>query len=109
MRSGYKKEQNQWFKRIFRLPSRPTEAFMRERGDGEMTDSVVRQMAALADLDMDGLKKLWTELYDVAPPGFNRLYMIKRLSYRIQELAYGGLSEETKEQIRWPQALPWRF
>lgn len=64
-----------------------------------MTESVLKQIAALSDMDMDALKKLWSELYKTKPPGINRTYMIRRLTYRIQEIAYGGLSGETKKSL----------
>lgn len=35
-----------------------------------------------------------------SPPAYNRTFIIKRLAYRIQELAYGGLSEETHAKMR---------
>ena len=34
------------------------------------------------------------------PKRFNRQFLIKRLAYRIQELAYGGLQGETLDRMR---------
>ena len=39
-----------------------------------------------------GLKKMWQDLFDTDPPPYNRRFLESRLAYRIQELAYGGLS-----------------
>src|SRR5262245_12193014 len=46
------------------------------------------------------LREKWKELY----PGeesrsFNRVYLWRRLAWRVQELAYGGLSERAKARI----------
>ena len=38
------------------------------------------------------LKQLWRDLYDREPPPYNKPFLVKRLAYRMQELAYGGLS-----------------
>jgi hypothetical protein len=63
----------------------------------KMTDrtdnSVLKQIADLDTLSHDQLCELWRTLYGKEPMAFNRPYLIKRLAYRIQEIAYGGLSE----------------
>ena len=40
------------------------------------------------------------DLYGTESPSYNRAHIVKRLAYRIQELAYGGLSEATRDQLR---------
>ena len=42
---------------------------------------------------------MWRELFDKEPPGFSRNYLISRLAYRIQELAYGGLKPATRAKL----------
>jgi hypothetical protein len=42
---------------------------------------------------------MWRELFDKEPPGFSRSYLISRLAYRIQELAYGGLKPATRARL----------
>jgi hypothetical protein len=32
-------------------------------------------------------------------PGYNRVFLVKRLSYRVQELAYGGMSPDTRAKL----------
>ena len=72
----------------------------RNRMKGEnMTDTVLKQITALASMDMAALKTAWKELYKTEPPKFNRVNLERRLAYRIQEIAYGGLSQETKAHI----------
>ena len=65
----------------------------------EKRASVLRQVAALDGLTTPDLKARWRELYGNEPPRFNRQFLIKRLAYRIQELAYGGLSAATRERL----------
>ena len=55
-----------------------------------MHDSALAQVAALPEKSTAELKRLWRELYDREPPPYNRPFLVKRLAYRIQELAMGG-------------------
>ena len=64
-----------------------------------MSDSVLAQLAALPGKSTAELKQLWRELYDREPPSFNRDFLVKRLAYRIQELAYGGLSAPAEAKL----------
>ena len=45
------------------------------------------------------LKERWRNLYGTEPPAYKREHMVRRLAYRIQELAYGGLADETKAEL----------
>ncbi len=64
-----------------------------------MTDSVTTRVAALPKTPTPELKQMWRELFDKEPPGFSRSYLISRLAYRIQELAYGGLKPGTRAML----------
>ena len=64
-----------------------------------MSDRVLAQLAALPGKSTAELKQLWRELHDREPPSFNRNYLVKRLAYRIQELAYGGLSARAEAKL----------
>ena len=64
-----------------------------------VTHSVLASITALATLPMPALKERWRELFQNEPPAFNRPYLISRLTYRIQELAYGGLSPATTARL----------
>ena len=46
------------------------------------------------------LQKMWRDLYDSDAPTYNRVYLEQRLTYRLQEIAYGGLSEKTIEKLK---------
>ena len=64
-----------------------------------MTDSIAARVAALPKTPTPELKQMWRELFDREPPGFSRNYLISRLAYRIQELAYGGLKPATRAKL----------
>ena len=66
-------------------------------GENAMHDSVLAQVAALPEKSTAELKQLWRELYDREPPPYNRPFLVKRLAYRIQELAFGGLSARPRQ------------
>jgi len=61
--------------------------------------SVLKQVMELSTLDFAELKARWAELYGTEPPAYNRAHLVKRLAYRIQELAYGGLSKEAQARL----------
>ena len=64
-----------------------------------MPDTVLAQLAALKAAPVADLKQQWRVLFNREPPLYNRRFLENRLAYRIQELAYGGLSEETLERL----------
>jgi hypothetical protein len=65
-----------------------------------MRESVLAQLAALKGAPASALKARWRELFDTEPPAYNRRFLESRLAYRIQELAFGGLSRETLERLQ---------
>ena len=65
-----------------------------------MTDTILARVAALPEMPMAELKRLWRELYGNEPPQFNRPFLVKRLAYRIQELTHGGLSDGARFKMR---------
>ena len=64
-----------------------------------MNDSVLGQLAALPEKTTPELKQLWRELYDREPPPYSKPFLVKRLAYRIQELAHGGLSARAEAKL----------
>lgn len=62
-------------------------------------DSVLKQIANLQNLSYEELVKLWRTLYGKEPTASNLPYLMKRLTYRIQEIAYGGLSENAHKTM----------
>lgn len=64
-----------------------------------MSSSILKQIADLGRLSAQDLQDRWRELYGSEPPGYNRTFLTKRLAYRLQELAHGGLSDTTRSQM----------
>jgi hypothetical protein len=65
-----------------------------------MTKSVIAELTALRGASANELRQRWRELFDSEPPAYNRRFLESRLAYRIQELAFGGLSRETLERLK---------
>lgn len=61
--------------------------------------NVIKQVAALPGMTIAELKKLWTDLHKTEPPAFNRIFLEKRLAYRLQEVAHGGLKKESDKRL----------
>jgi hypothetical protein len=64
-----------------------------------VSDTVLARLAALKATPTPDLKQQWRDLFDSEPPPYNRRYLESRLSYRIQELTYGGLKPETVKRL----------
>jgi len=64
-----------------------------------METSVLQQVTELTGMSHKALKERWRSLYGTDPPAYSRQMLIRRLAYRVQELAYGGLSDETKAEL----------
>jgi hypothetical protein len=64
-----------------------------------VSDSTLRQITQLSKLGFPELQARWRSLLGTEPPAYHRRFLVKRLAYRIQELAYGGLAETTRAQM----------
>ena len=60
---------------------------------------VGRSLEALRDLTADELRKEWRRLYRSQPPRLRRDLLVRGITYRIQELRYGGLSRTTSRKL----------
>jgi hypothetical protein len=54
--------------------------------------SVLTQVAALPVKNTRELNQLWRKLFESDPPQAGKQYLVRRLAYRLQELAHGGLN-----------------
>lgn len=61
--------------------------------------TVMEQVINLCHKSTNELCKLWDKLYDKEPAFKSRQYLISKLVYRIQELAYGGLDVSTEKRM----------
>lgn len=60
---------------------------------------LVKQVMDLKSMSLSELNKLWDKMFDKPPAFRTKQYRIPKLAYRIQELAYGGLDNDTEKQI----------
>lgn len=64
-----------------------------------MTMDVIKRVAALPTRSTTELRRLWQELNRTEAPPYNKAFLVRRLAYRLQELAYGGLPGEVLERL----------
>ena len=64
-----------------------------------MQASVTAQIQALREMTVGELRLKWRELYGGDTRSGNRDYLWRRRAWRVQELAYGGLSDRAKARI----------
>ena len=57
------------------------------------------RIAALNELTAQQLRDEWRRLYRGQPPRLSRDLLIRTIAYRMQELAYGGLSKATQRKL----------
>ena len=63
------------------------------------TDELPHRLAALNGLTAQQLRDEWRRLYRGQPPRLSRDLLIRSIAYRMQELAYGGLSKATQRTL----------
>ena len=61
--------------------------------------SIPARIARLQGMSVGELRDEWRELYGEEPRSRHRVWLWKRLAWRIQELECGGLSERAKKRI----------
>ena len=61
--------------------------------------SIPAQIARLQEMSVGELREEWQKLYGEEPRSRHRVWLWKRLAWRIQELEYGGLSERAKKRL----------
>jgi len=64
-----------------------------------MEKTVLKQIDELNRMSMAQLRKRWADLMGIDPGKLGRQYLMRRLAYRVQELAYGGLSPQARRQL----------
>src|SRR5262245_27366107 len=62
-------------------------------------DELAHRIAALNDLTAPQLREEWRRLYRGQPPRLSRDLLIRSIAYRMQEIAYGGLSKATQRKL----------
>ena len=65
------------------------------------SSEVATQLNAIVDMDAAKLRAEWRRLYRSQPPkGLSRDLMIRAISYKLQERAYGGLGKATLRKLK---------
>ena len=64
-----------------------------------MNIGIIKRVAELPNMRPAELREEWRKLFPNDPPTNNKTFLVKRLAYRIQELAYGGLTNATRERL----------
>ena len=65
-----------------------------------MSQSITAQIAEIQSLGIPELRGRWRTLFGTEPPGYSKEHMCRRLAYRVQELAHGGLPDATRATLR---------
>jgi hypothetical protein len=63
-----------------------------------MTADVGREVAALNRLSIGKLRERYAEAFGEPPASSNRAWLARRIAWRLQERAFGGLSERAKRR-----------
>ena len=65
-----------------------------------MRENIAEQIQTLKSATLSTIQEHYKELFSVAEaPCANKPYLIKKIAYRLQEMACGGLSDEAKARI----------
>jgi hypothetical protein len=63
-------------------------------------NQIMTQIVQLPTMATPDLVTLWTSIFEVPPHNKNKVFLIRKIAWRLQELAYGGLSDDTQTKIR---------
>lgn len=61
--------------------------------------TVIKQVMALQNKSLSELDKMWLKMFDHSPAFRTKQYMMSKIAYRIQELAYGGIDSSTEQKL----------
>ena len=62
--------------------------------------SLAAKVAAIQKMSTKALLELWPKLYGTDAPKLNKRLLRQRLSFRVQELELGSLSEKHKNRLQ---------
>lgn len=61
--------------------------------------SLPERLAALESMKMHELRDLWAEVFGHSTASHNHAYLRKKIAWRLQEIAQGGLTQRARERI----------
>jgi hypothetical protein len=64
------------------------------------TRAIEGEINRIRSLDLEELRHEWRRLYHSEPPRISRDLLVLAISYRIQELEYGGLGKSTRRKLQ---------
>ncbi|MDP8265926.1 MAG: DUF2924 domain-containing protein [Candidatus Aceula meridiana] len=65
-----------------------------------MSESTIAEIMKLKKMPLDELQKKYKEVFESKEmPSSNKVLLWRKIAYRLQELEYGGLSNDTKNRI----------
>ena len=65
-----------------------------------MNASITEEIMTLKDQSLETLKTRYSELFPgEPPPSNNKVFLWRKIAYRLQEIEYGGLPEDTTNRI----------
>lgn len=62
-------------------------------------DPIPARLAALKTATTPDLKQQWRALFGTEPPGLGRVWLERKIGYRLQEIEYGGLKPATVKRL----------
>ena len=62
-------------------------------------DPIPARLAALKTATTPELKQQWRDLFQTEPPGLGRVWLERKIGYRLQEIAHGGLKPATVKRL----------
>jgi hypothetical protein len=63
-------------------------------------NKVAAQLAALPNMEIKDLMALWNNLFSDPPRSKTKSLLIRKIAWRIQELAYGGFSDDVQKKLK---------
>ena len=70
-----------------------------DRKEGTLQAGVIAQIQALQRMSVGDLRREWERLYGEPTRSCNREHLWRRLAWRVQELAHGGLTDTATQRI----------
>ncbi|MDD5281485.1 MAG: DUF2924 domain-containing protein [Candidatus Omnitrophica bacterium] len=66
-----------------------------------MSENTLTEIMVLKELPLNKLQKRYEEVFDGKnAPSNNKVFLWRKIAYKIQELEYGGISAETQSKIQ---------
>lgn len=62
-------------------------------------NEIEKEIALLSYQETSYLRDIWQSNFDSLPPKFNKSILVNRLAYRMQELEYGDLPQDSKNRL----------